>query len=250
MFVLQKILNFIIFPPSVFIIILLIALYFNNKSRRKTAFIIIADIILLYMLSIEPVKNLILAPLENYAAPIDLKEKHGAGYIVVLGGGSINSSPEEMGGGSLESDALKRALHGVYLSGVFKVPVIFSGGKLAEDQIESEADIAVKTMRRFTSEKTVLIKEGQSRTTLENAEFIKSRFNPGRVILVTSAYHMRRSLYLFNRAGIDCIPAPADYKIDRSGYNFTSFLPKTGEMDDIYKGLKEYVGLLFYMLKQ
>lgn len=250
MFVLQKIFNFIIFPPSIFIIILLIALYFNNKSRRKTAFIIIADIILLYMLSIEPVKNLVLTPLENFAAPVNLNEKYDADYIVVLGGGSINSSPEEMGGGSLESDALKRALHGVYLSGVFKIPVIFSGGRLAEDQTESEADIAVKIMRRHTPGKTVLLKEDRSRTTLENAEFIKSRFNPGRVILVTSAYHMKRSLYIFNRAGIECIAAPADYKIDRSGYNFTSFLPKTGEMDDIYKGLKEYVGLLFYMLKQ
>ncbi len=249
MFALQKIFNFIIFPPSLFIIILLIALYFNNKSRRKTAFIIIADIILLYILSIEPVKNLVLAPLENYAPSINLKEKHDADYIVVLGGGSVNSSPEEMGGGSLTPDSMKRALYGVYLSEVFKIPVIFSGGKLDEGQMESEADIAVKIMRRHTRKKTFLLKEDRSRTTFENAEFIKSRFNPGRIILVTSAYHMKRSLYLFNRVGIDCIAASADYKIDRSGYNFTSFLPKTGEMDDIYKGLKEYVGLAFYKLK-
>ena len=249
MFTIQKIFNYIIFPPSLFIIILFIALYYNNKSRRKTALIIIADIILLYVLSVEPVKNLILAPLENYTSPIDVKEKYHADYIVVLGGGTLNSSPEESGEGSLTPDSMKRALYGVYLSGIFKVPVIFSGGKLAEDQTESEADIAVKIMKRYTSDKTILIKEDRSRTTFENAEFIKSRFNPGRIILVTSAYHMKRSLYVFNKAGIDCIAAPADYKIDRAGYNPTSFLPKTGEMDDIYKGLKEYAGLAFYMLK-
>ncbi len=249
MFTLMKIFNFIIFPPAMFIIILLIALFYNGRSRRKTAFLIIADIILLYMLSIEPVKNLILAPLENYKAPVDLNQKYNADYIVVLGGGTVDLSPEENGLGSLSDESTKRALYGIYLSGVYKIPVIFSGGRVFPDQAESEADIALRIMKRYTSDNTKLLKEDRSRTTSENAEYIKNTFNPRRVILVTSAYHMKRSLYSFSKSGVDCIAAPADYKIDRSGYNATSFLPKTSEMDDIYKGLKEYVGLIFYMLK-
>jgi uncharacterized SAM-binding protein YcdF (DUF218 family) len=232
-----------------FIIILFIALYYINKSRKKTVILIIFDIVLLYTLSIEPVKNFILSPLENFSPPIDLNTKHRAEYIIVLGGGTINSSPEENGRGSLTANAMKRALYGVYLSEVFKIPVIFSGGKLAESQAESEADIALRIMSRCKSDKVKLIKEDRSRTTSENAEFIKSTFNPSAVILVTSAYHMKRSLYSFNKAGIACIPAPTDYKIDGSGYNATSFIPKTGEMDDIYKGLKEYAGLIFYSFK-
>ena len=59
------------------------------------------------------------------------------------------------------------------------------------------------------------------------------------VILVASAYHMKRSLYIFRKTGIDCIPAQTDYKIDSRDYNLTSFLPKTYEMDSIFKGLKD-----------
>ena len=249
MFTLLKIFNYIIFPPSLFIIILLIALFFISKSRIKTVLIIIADIILVYSLSIEPVKNLILSPLEDFAPPLNLNEENRADYIVVLGGGTLDISPEEYGKGSLTADAMKRALYGIYLAGIYHLPVIFSGGRLMDDQPESEADIALRIMNRFTSGKIKLIKEERSRTTFENAEYIKSTFNPEKIILVTSAYHMKRSLYSFSRAGISCIAAPTDYKIDRSGYNATSFVPKTGELDDVYKGLKEYAGLLFYRLK-
>jgi uncharacterized SAM-binding protein YcdF (DUF218 family) len=249
MFTLLKIFNYIIFPPTLFIIILLFALFFINKSRIKTVLIIIADIILIYALSIEPVKNLILSPLEDFAPPVNLNEKNQAEYIVVLGGGTLDVSPEEYGKGSLTADAMKRALYGIYLAGIYHLPVIFSGGRLSEDQPESEADIALRIMSRFTYRKIKLIKEERSRTTFENAEYIKSTFNPEKIILVTSAYHMKRSIYSFTRAGISCIAAPADYKVDRSGFNATSFVPKTGELDDVYKGLKEYAGLLFYRLK-
>jgi len=249
MFTLLKIFNYIIFPPSLFIIILFAALYYTNKSRKKTVIFIAADIILLYFLSIEPVKDIILSPLENFSAPINLREKNDADYIVVLGGGTVNESPEEEGAGSLTPGSMKRALYGVYLAGIFEKPVIFCGGKFFQTQAESESDIALKIMKRFASAKTVLLQENQSRTTFENAAFVKSRFNPKKIILVTSAYHMKRSLYSFNAAGVLCIPAPTDYRIDSFGFNATSFIPKTGEMDDIYKALKEYVGLVFYSLK-
>lgn len=249
MFTLIKTFNYIIFPPTLFIIILFAALYFTNKSRRKTVAFIAADIILLYFLSIEPVKNLIISPLEKFSVPINLNEKNDADYIVVLGGGTLSFSPEEDSTGSLTAESIKRAIYGLYLAGIFDKPVIFSGGRSYKTQGESESDIAMKIIKRYASEKTVLLKEDQSRTTFENAEFVKSTFNPKKIILVTSAYHMKRSLYSFNAAGIPCIPAPTDYKIDSFEYNFTSFIPKTGEMDSIYKALKEYVGLLFYGLK-
>lgn len=250
MFIFQKIFNYIVFPPSVFILILFAALFYINRNRKKTVLIIIADILLIYLFSIEPVKNIVLSPLENYAPPISLKDKHNADYVVVLGGGTIDSSPEENGGGSLVPEAMKRALHGLYLAEQYRIPLIFSGGKVYSNQAESEGEVAVKMLSRFSTGKIKLLKEDQSRTTSENAEFIKKSFNAHRIILVTSAYHMKRSLYCFNKAGIICIPAPTDYKIDLSGYNPTSYVPKISEMNDVYKGLKEYAGLIFYYLKK
>lgn len=249
MFTLIKIFNYIFFPPSIFIIILIPALYYVNRSRKKTAFLIGTAIVLIYLLSIEPVGTFILSPLENYAHPINMKEKHHEEYIVVLGGGVIDSSPEENGKGSLPPEAMKRALYGIYLANTFKIPVIFSGGRVFKKEAESEADIALRLMKRYSADKIKLIKENSSRTTFENAQFIKNEFKPAKIILVTSAYHMKRALYAFSRAGIECTAAPTDYKLDNSGYDIMSFIPTVSTMDIVFRGLKEYAGILFYRLK-
>lgn len=249
MFVIQKIFNYIIFPPSIFIIILLAALILIRRHRGKAVLFIAADIMLIYILSIEPVKNMILAPLESFAPPVTAEAAKGADLIVILGGGTVENSPEEGENGSLTGDSFKRALYGLYIAEQYRLPVLYSGGKLFDAQGKGEAEIAMKLLSKYNRSGIKLMKETMSRTTYENALYVKERFNPRRVILVTSAYHMKRSLYIFGRAGIECVPAPTDYKIDSLDYNVTSFIPKSYEMDCIFKGLKEYTGLLFYTLK-
>ncbi|HOP64507.1 MAG TPA: YdcF family protein [Spirochaetota bacterium] len=249
MFAVQKIFNYIIFPPSIFILILLAALLFIKKKRGIALVLIISDILLIYFLSIEPVKNLLLAPLENYAPPVTEESADGAELIVILGGGTLENSPEEGENGSLTGDAFKRALYGLHLGGKFRLPVLSSGGKLFDGNGKGEAEITVRLLSKYNHSGIKLLKETSSRTTYENALYVKEKFNPGKVILVTSAYHMKRSLYIFRKAGVECVPAPTDYKIDSQDYNVTSFLPKSYEMDCIYKGLKEYAGMLFYMVR-
>ena len=54
--------------------------------------------------------------------------------------------------------------------------------------------------------------ENRSRDTHENAQFsalILARSGVHKVVLVTSAAHMARSVVEFNLAGIDTVPAPA-----------------------------------------
>jgi len=249
MFVIQKIFNYIIFPPSIFIILLLAALFLIRKHRGKAILLITLDILLIYFLSIEPVKNLILAPLENYASPVTKETAKGASLIVILGGGTLENSPEEGENGSLSGDSFKRALYGLYLAEQYKLPILYSGGKLFESQKKTEADIAMKLLAKYNRSGVKLMKESVSRTTYENAAYVKEKYNPQKVILVTSAYHMKRSLYIFAKAGIECTPAPTDYKINGGRFDVTSFLPSTHQSECIYKGLKEHVGLIFYMIK-
>lgn len=249
MFIIQKIFNYIIFPPSIFILILLAALLLIRKYKRKAVLLITLDILLIYFLSIEPVKNMVLAPLETYAPPVTKEAAKDADIIVILGGGTLENSPEEGENGSLTGDSFKRALYGLYLAEQYRLPVLYSGGTLFEGQSKGEAEIAMKLLSKYNKTGIKLMKETMSRTTYENAAYVKEKFNPGKVILVTSAYHIKRSLYIFKRAGVECVPAPTDYKIDSCNFNITSWLPKSSEMDCIYKGLKEHVGLLFYMIK-
>lgn len=249
MFVLQKIFNYIIFPPSVYILILTAALILLRRHRNKAVLLIITDIVLMYALSIEPVKNLVLAPLENYTPPLTAESAKGAALIVILGGGTIQNSPEEGEDGSLTGDSYKRAFYGLRIAEKYRLPVLYSGGKLYEGEDKSEAEIAVRLLSKYSHSRISLYKETESRTTFENAEYVREKFNTRKVILVTSAYHMKRSLFIFRKAGIDCVPAPTDYKIDSWSFNITSWIPKSYEMDCIYKGLKEYIGILFYQYR-
>ncbi len=60
-----------------------------------------------------------------------------------------------------------------------------------------------------------LILEGKSRDTFENAQFTKGMVKPApgeTWLLVTSAFHMPRSMGLFRKAGFDVTPWPVDYR--------------------------------------
>jgi uncharacterized SAM-binding protein YcdF (DUF218 family) len=95
---------------------------------------------------------------------------------------------------------------------------------------------------------TEIFEEGSSRNTYENAAAVKRVFAPTRVILVTSAYHMPRSVLAFRRQAIACLPAPTDYRSQGGGYTVYSFIPSMNELDGSYRALKEYCGLLIYRL--
>ena len=79
------------------------------------------------------------------------------------------------------------------------------------------------------------------------------------ILLVTSAMHMPRSVALFERQGIDVIPAPTDYTVTREGLaNLASLdpqtflvnlVPNTSSLSLTTNVLKEYIGLFIYKLR-
>jgi len=70
--------------------------------------------------------------------------------------------------------------------------------------------------------------------------------------LTCSAYHMPRSVYLFQKAGFEkgsIVPVPVDYKASHSVFTFYKLLPTSYWLNVSSKALKEYFGLLYYWLK-
>jgi uncharacterized SAM-binding protein YcdF (DUF218 family) len=72
--------------------------------------------------------------------------------------------------------------------------------------------------------------------------------DPLQVLLVTSAYHMRRSVLSFRSAGLSVIPAPTDYKSRRTRLTLIDFLPGMTRLLNSSTALHEYVGILYYRL--
>ncbi len=195
--------------------------------------------LVVYFLSIEPVKDFLLRPLETkYSRPSNVN----GDVIVVLGGGSYNT-------GILIEDSIKRVLAGFVLHKKLNVPIILSGGSAISNLPESESMKEVLT--ELGIDKKYIFTDVNSRDTFDNAIFTKKlceKYNFKKVILVTSAYHMPRAVYTFKKAGLDVIPYPTDFKMDKR-YTIYSYFPKMNVLQDSTKAIREYIGLTFYYIK-
>jgi uncharacterized SAM-binding protein YcdF (DUF218 family) len=106
-----------------------------------------------------------------------------------------------------------------------------------------------------------MILESRSLNTHDNAIFTKEILEQEqfkKILLVTSAAHMPRSLAIFRRAKIDAIPAPADFMVsDRnlieSRYSkesrILSLIPTAESLDFTTQALREYIGMFIYRLR-
>ena len=103
----------------------------------------------------------------------------------------------------------------------------------------------------------VMIEEPFSLNTYENAinvQEILQETSIERILLVTSAFHMPRSLAIFRKLGIDAIPAPTDFLVTRTYYySFEDFIlnifPQASRLSLTTLALKEYIGLVIYRLQ-
>ncbi len=248
----SKIITALILPPGIFILILFLCLIFLIKKKYLiTKIIIISTILLIYLLSIEPIKNLLVLPLENEYPALNRNIKYtDIDFIVILGGGTIAASPEEENKSVLATASTKRTLYGARLHHITKKPIIISGGIVfKKDKSEPEALVAKKFLIELGIHPSKIKIEANSRNTWENAKEIKNNFAPDKILLVTSAYHMPRSVFCFKENGIETIPCPTDYMGTRTNYNFESFFPRAGNLGGSYIALKEYLGYLYYKIR-
>ena len=91
--------------------------------------------------------------------------------------------------------------------------------------------------------------ERRSRNTQENAEFSKALAAPKtgeRWLLVTSAYHMPRSVGLFRKAGFAVEPYPVDWRLRGAIDLLTFSIVATEGLGRVDTGVREWIGLVAY----
>ncbi len=235
-FFLKKLLGFIILPPAIFVLLFLLIAFLSK--RKLISLLAFLGAFGLYLLSVEPVKDMLYKPLEEaYPVPKEVQ----ADVLVVLGGGSYNT-------GILKEDSMKRLLTGFILHKRYGLPIILSGG--ASIGKLPEAEIMKQLLEELGVDKSKIFTEVRSRDTFENAKYVKEiceKHNFRRVVLITSAYHMPRAVETFKKAGLEVIPYPTDFKQDKR-YNLYSFIPKMSVLNDSYKALREHLGGLAYSM--
>jgi uncharacterized SAM-binding protein YcdF (DUF218 family) len=194
--------------------------------------------------------------LERRYPPNSMEALPRADVIVVLGGGVEPAFPPR-----LQPDlgaAADRVWYGARLYHAGKAPrVLVSGGMLpwkSEGSL-SEAASMQQFLRALGVPAEAIRLESGSTTTRENAletarllaaEAVEIP-RPARVILVTSALHMRRALASFRAVGIDAVPASTDHEVvDDGPLTPLDLLPAADALEASSRALKEYLGLWVY----
>ncbi|EBW1603766.1 YdcF family protein, partial [Salmonella enterica subsp. enterica serovar Kottbus] len=129
--------------------------------------------------------------------------------------------------------------------------VVTGGGGTMINEGEADGATAPRLLEALGVERARMVLEDQSRDTYENAVFTHKLVEPkpGETwLLVTSAFHMPRSVLLFRKAGFEVVPWPADYRSTGedgpglTGHNIIHTMQTTGV------ALKEWIGLVAYRL--
>jgi len=220
------------------------------KRRRLAAAAIILATALLALFSFTTFAYVLVAPLENrFERPTEPEHIDG---IVVLGGAmdsdvnTARTSWELKRSGDRFVEALRLALRHP------EARILIAGsGSTIVPGLDSEAAAGARFFRAFGIAEERLLLENESRNTEENAVNARAVANPksGETwLLVTSAFHMPRSVGLFRRADFPVVPWPTDYMASGNERPGLKFHEASENLAISNVALREWIGLFGYYL--
>jgi len=217
-FFLSKTFGVMLLPSNFLIgvgIVGLILLFTRFASLGRK--LVVASVLLLALCGFSPIGNLLLYPLESRFPPWD--DTRGAPDGIVVLGGSIEPDLSASHGVAVFGASIDRIVAAAGLARRYpNARVVYSGGNanLISSDAAKEADFAMPVFESFGFSRKRLIMERRSRNTQENAEFSKALVSPKngeRWLLVTSAFHMARSVGIFRNIGFEVEPYPVDWRM-------------------------------------
>jgi uncharacterized SAM-binding protein YcdF (DUF218 family) len=199
------------------------------------------------------------APLGEWSDAVDRFEggvelfQAGKAPLLIFTGGHVPWRPEDRPEGEiLKERAVQLGVPGKRIQVTGKVGNTENEASAVKVLIESLQWREVEGGRRENKQPTA---NGQKHTKAEDggrmSEDRRQRAVGGkpRIILVTSAFHMRRARMLFERQGFEVEPFPVDFQTsDRSTTTVLSFLPSAQALAKSETGMRESVGMLYYSI--
>jgi uncharacterized SAM-binding protein YcdF (DUF218 family) len=220
------------------------------RWRRACPWIAIA---LLFLLSIEPVANALLRTLE---IPDESTMRSDATYdTVVLLGGVVDEAGTEGSGQPSYNDNVERLLVTFDLLRTNKArTVIITGGVggLIEMSTVNEARTLADQLALWGIARERIILEGEARNTRENATFsakIIRELGFAKVLLVTSAFHMKRAAGCFRAENLDFDTLAVDHRTYDPARRSGRWLPQASHFLMSSAAIREQFGRLIYRLR-
>ncbi|MCP5095315.1 MAG: YdcF family protein [Chloroflexi bacterium] len=253
-FFLSKFLPLFIYPLGLGTILIVMGLIIRKKQGVQTA-VLLTAFLALYLGGNPFISRQLARSLERQylpAAPLPT-----ADVIVVLGGGTDAAySPQPIVGLNAAGDRILYAAW-LYQQGISDT-LMLSGGVLPGKDSVTSVEMA-EALHIMGIPDDALWHESHSINTYENGFYVKELLAErqiSRIILVTSAIHMPRSVAVFENQGLEVIPAPTDFRVVDAEWNATQsenllgklfeFVPNVHALMLTTDAMKEYIGILIY----
>lgn len=211
----------------------------------------IASVALLAICGLSPLGNWVLYPLEARFPPWDAARGAPDGIVVL--GGSIDPDLSAAHGVAVIRGAADRITAAAALARRYPAArIVFTGGSsnLISDDAR-EADYAIALFESLGVSKDRLTMERRARNTQENAAFAKALAAPKngeQWLLVTSAFHMPRSVGLFRKVGFAVQPYPVDWRVGGRADLLKFAVVSVDGLSRVDTGIREWIGLAAYWM--
>ncbi len=150
------------------------------------------------------------------------------------------------------ADRFIQAIRLYQLGHIKKILITGGSGSILRQQYK-EADFVKDQLQQMGVAATDILSDNQSRNTFENAANAKKLLDSlqikGPYLLITSAMHMKRSVQVFNKAGMTTVSYPCNFvAINNPQLFWNAIIPSYKAFEGWDNFLKEAVGLLVYKL--
>jgi len=250
-FILSKTLNYLTMPLVIICICFLLHVFIKRKDWKKRFFWLAFG--MLFFFSNDFIANEVMMAWEPDATPfIDIKRKYEYG-IVLTGVTNPELKPRDRVYFSKGADRVTHAVQ-LYRLGLVKQIIISGGRGRLIDIGEQEADDLREAMLVMGVPIDDILVENFSRNTFESAQEVKKMLEQRNVkssncVLITSAFHMKRSIACFRKANADMDTFTTDFYTHRRVFTPDVLLIPKIEAIFVWQRLfKEWVGFVAYKL--
>ncbi|MNI33266.1 hypothetical protein D3C73_872050 [compost metagenome] len=241
----------LLLPPGILLLLLALAWWFRRSRPRLAGACFALGLGGLWLMSLPVVVQWSAGALERIP-PLSRDEWATLGQradaIVVLGSGRERGDPA-WGADQPTGVGLERERYAARLAKASGLPVLTTGG-LHYGTPPSEARLMADSLRDDFGV-NVRWQEERSRTTWENAQFSAEVLLPQgikRVVVVTQAWHMPRSVWSFERAGFEVVPAPVGFLGVDNARPLGGWMPEFKSIWQSGQLMNEAVGQVGYSL--
>lgn len=248
-FFLSKVLTFLVMPFTMVCVFLLLSLFFKKPIWKKR--FLISAIGLLFFCSNDFIANEVVGWWE---VPVTLMKdvKHYKWGIVLTGVTKYETGPRDRIYFSSGADRVTHALQ-LYKEGKIEKILVSGGSGRINAPERKEAEEIAEALRLMGVPDQDITTEDKSRNTHESALGVKKilaeKYSPQDCVLITSAFHMRRSAACFEKVGLrmDCFTV--DFISHKRSFTPDSLLtPREDALRTWQILIREWTGMVAYKL--